>query len=434
MHSDFSDFEKQTFKTINFESVLHDKILIYKSKYTSTFKFKSYNKWLVYKELNSEYINNPMYVQTIENEFTIGYELDHPNIINYFNLYKNDSGVYIIKEYVDGVDILAHLSKIRSTKLFFKELKKYIFQLIDGLNYIHSKQIYHLDLKPSNILITTKGSNLKLIDFGFSNKDNQDFYASGSKDYSSPEQTFPSSVVDARSDIFAFGKLLEKLILDKKRKNLFSIFDLMKYRKIITKCTNSDPNQRFQSVFEINQILNKRFPIYLVSILIVIISFSLLNYFWLIPEKQNVNFSKKVIKEIGLENHELKFKKNDNINLSNTNKLSSSDLINTKVIGNNDITKNIQFNKNSNLNDEDFVIQLVDSFRVDYVSSLKSKMSRTDSIEAYYRLYNRMIAFAPQEIERYLNKNQINNDDRRQFLSEKFSTLKRKMLDKYNLK
>jgi serine/threonine protein kinase len=65
----------------------------------------------------------------IENEFTIGYELDHPNIINYFNLYKNDSGVYIIKEYVDGVDILAHLSKIRSTKLFIKELKKYIFQL-----------------------------------------------------------------------------------------------------------------------------------------------------------------------------------------------------------------------------------------------------------------------------------------------------------------
>jgi serine/threonine protein kinase len=434
MYSDFSDFEKQTFETINFESVLHDKILIYKSKYTSTFKFKSYNKWLVYKELNSEFINNPMYVQTIENEFTIGYELDHPNIINYFNLYKNDSGVYIIKEYVDGVDILAHLSKIRSTKLFFKELKKYIFQLIDCLNYIHSKQIYHLDLKPSNILITTKGSNLKLIDFGFSNKDNQDFYASGSKDYSSPEQTFPSSVVDARSDIFAFGKLLEKLILDKKRKNLFSIFDLMKYRKIITNCTNSDPNQRFQSVFEINQILNKRFPIYLFSILIVIISFSLLNYFWLIPEKQNVNFSKKVIKEIALENHELKFKKNDNINLSNTNKLSSSDLTNTKVTGNKYITENIQFNKNSNLNDEDFVIQLVDSFRVDYVSSLKSKKSRTDSIEAYYRLYNRMIAFAPQEIERYLNKNQINNDDRRQFLSEKFSSLKRKMLDKYNLK
>lgn len=434
MHSDFSDFEKQTFETINFESALHDKILIYKSKYTSTFKFKSYNKWLVYKELNTEYINNPMYVQTIENEFTIGYELDHPNIINYFNLYKNDSGVYIIKEYVDGVDILAILSKIRSTKLFFKELKKYIFQLIDGLNYIHSKQIYHLDLKPSNILITTKGSNLKLIDFGLSTKDNQDYYASGSKDYSSPEQTFPSSVVDARSDIFALGKLIEKLIFNKKRKNIFSILYLIKYRKIITKCTNSNPNQRFQSVLEINQILNKHFPIYLFSILMVIISFSLLNYFWLKPEKQNVNFSKKVIKEISLENHELKFNKNDNINLSNTNKSSSSDLINAKSIDKEEITNSIEFNKNSNINDEDFVIQLVDSFRVDYVSSLKSKKSRIDSIEAYYRLYNRMIAFAPHEIEKYLNKNQINNDDRKQFLSEKFSSLKRKMLDKYSLK
>ena len=434
MDSDFSDFEKQTFETINFESALHDKILIYKSKYTSTFKFKSYNKWLVYKELNTEYINNPMYVQTIENEFTIGYELDHPNIINYFNLYKNDSGVYIIKEYVDGVDILAHLSKIRSTKLFIKELKKYIFQLIDGLNYIHSKQIYHLDLKPSNILITTKGSNLKLIDFGLSTKDNQDYYASGSKDYSSPEQSIQTSVVDARSDIFAFGKLLEKLILDKNNRNLFSFLYLIKYRKIIAKCTNSDPNQRFQSVSEINQTLNKRFSIYLFSILMVIISFSLLNYFWLKPEKQKVNFSKKVIKKISLENHVLKFNKNDNINLSNTNKSSSSNLINAKSIDKEEVTNSVKFNKNSNLNDEDFVIQLVDSFRVDYVSSLKSKKSRTDSIEAYYRLYNRMIAFAPQEIEKYLIKNQINSDERKQFLSEKFSALKRKMLDKYSLK
>jgi serine/threonine protein kinase len=434
MDSDFSDFEKQTFETINFESALHDKVLIYKSKYTSTFKFKSYNKWLAYKELNDSFLTNPIYIHLIENEFNIGYELDHPNCITYFNFYRNNTGVYLIKEFVDGLDILTRLSSIKSNKQYFKELYKYISQLIDVLYYLHSKQIYHLDLKPSNILITTKGNNLKLIDFGLSTKDNHDYYASGSKEYASPEQSIQSSIVDARSDIFALGKLIEKLIFNKNRKNIFSILDLIKYRKIITKCTNSDPNQRFQSVSEINQILNKRFPIYLFSILIVIISFSLLNYFWLKPEKQNVNFSKKVIKEISLENHDLKFNKNDKINLSNTNKSSSSDLTDSKYIDKEEVPNSIKFNKNSNLNDEDFVIQLVDSFRVDYVSSLKSKKSRTDSIEAYYRLYNRMIAFAPQEIEKYLIKNQINSDERKQFLSEKFSALKRKMLDKYSLK
>ena len=432
MHSDFSDFEKQTFETINFESALHDKVLIYKSKYTSTFKFKSYNKWLAFKELNTEFLTNPMYIHLIENEFNIGYELDHPNCITYFNFYRNNTGVYLIKEFVDGLDILTRLSSIKSNKEYFKELRKYISQLIDVLHYLHSKQIYHLDLKPSNILITTKGSNLKLIDFGLSTKDNHDYYASGSKEYASPEQSIQSSVVDARSDIFALGNLIEKLIFNKKRKNIFSILDLIKYRKIITKCKNSNPNQRFQSVLEINQILNKHFPINKLIFLLVIVFISFINFIWLKPEKQNL--SKKLIKEIALENHELNFSKNENIILSKTNQLKSSDLINTKAIDKKEITKNIQFNENSRLTDEDFVIQLVDSFCVDYVSTLNSRKSRTDSIEAYYRFYNRMIAFSPQEIEKYLIKNQINSDERKQFLSEKFSALKRKMLDKYTLK
>lgn len=432
MHSDFSDFEKQTFETINFESALHDKVLIYKSKYTSTFKFKSYNKWLAFKELNTEFLTNPMYIHLIENEFNIGYELDHPNCITYFNFYRNNTGVYLIKEFVDGLDILTRLSSIKSNKEYFKELRKYISQLIDVLHYLHSKQIYHLDLKPSNILITTKGSNLKLIDFGLSTRDNHDYYASGSKEYASPEQSIQSSVVDARSDIFALGNLIEKLIFNKKRKNIFSILDLIKYRKIITKCKNSNPNQRFQSVLEINQILNKHFPINKLIFLVVIVFISFINFIWLKPEKQNL--SKKLIKEIALENHELNFSKNENIILSKTNQLKSSDLINTKAIDKKEITKNIQFNENSRLTDEDFVIQLVDSFCFDYVSTLNSRKSRTDSIEAYYRFYNRMIAFAPQEIEKYLIKNQINSDERKQFLSEKFSALKRKMLDKYTLK
>lgn len=420
MHSDFSDFEKQTYETINFESALHDKVLIYKSKYTSTFKFKSYNKWLAYKELNDPFLNNPMYIHLIENEFNIGYELDHPNCITYFNFYRNNTGVYLIKEFVDGLDILTRLSSIKSNKQYFKELRKYISQLIDVLHYLHSKQIYHLDLKPSNILITIKGSNLKLIDFGLSTKDNHDYFASGSKEYASPEQSTQSSVVDARSDIFALGNLIEKLIFDKKRQNIFSILDLIKYRKIITKCKNSIPNQRFQSVVEINQILNKRFSIYFLSIIVLVISSFLFFY----PEDQTSRTPNKMLKDITSVNREIKSKKQENIDFINSTNHSNSGFLVKINNFKTDSSKYFQEGKSTDKLDENFVIQLVDSFYTDYILNLKTKKSKTDSIEAYYRFYNRMQAFAPEEIEKYLIENDIENHERKQLILDRFHFLK----------
>ncbi len=430
MHSDFSDFEKQTFETINFESALHDKVLIYKSKYTSTFKFKSYNKWLAYKELNDSFLTNPMYIHLIENEFNIGYELDHPNCITYFNFYRNNTGVYLIKEFVDGLDILTRLSSIKSNKQYFKESYKYISQLIDVLHYLHSKQIYHLDLKPSNILITTKGNNLKLIDFGLSTKDNHDYYASGSKEYASPEQSIQSSIVDARSDIFALGKLIEKLIFNKNRKNIFSILDLIKYRKIITKCTNSDPNKRFQSVVEINQILNKRFPIYFLGIIILVISSFLLFY----PEKQTARSPNKKLTDNSSVNRIVKSKKQENIDFINSTQLTNSGVLTKKNNFKSDSSIYLQEGKSTDKLDEKFIVQLVDSFYADYVLNLKSKKSRTDSIEAYYRFYNRIQAFAPEEIEKYLTENDIENQERKQLILDRFIALKQNILSKINVK
>ena len=159
--SEFSDFERDTFTIVNFENEYYSKIIINQSKFSSTYKFKSHNKWLCLKQLNKEYSKNTLYNQTIENEFNIGYELNHSNIVQYYNLGKNSDGPYLIKEYIDGVDLNKYFSNISSENIFYPELERIFTQLSDVLNYLHTKQIYHLDLKPSNVLITTKGNNVR---------------------------------------------------------------------------------------------------------------------------------------------------------------------------------------------------------------------------------------------------------------------------------
>jgi serine/threonine protein kinase len=108
--SDFSDFEKDTIYSIHFDPKHNTKTLVQASKYSATFKFKSHNKWLCVKLLNEEYVTNGMYIDTFENEFTIGFELNHPNIIQYYKLVKTVDTVYILKEYVDGIALKDYLN------------------------------------------------------------------------------------------------------------------------------------------------------------------------------------------------------------------------------------------------------------------------------------------------------------------------------------
>jgi len=101
-------------------------------------------------------------------------------------------------------------------------------------------------LKSSNILVTDNGDNVKIIDFGLSDRD---YYAmfkqpAGTKRYAAPEQMDANTVVDCRADIYAFGKTLE-LYLPK--------YALKKYHNIIKKCTQQDRTKRYNNAGEIRQ-------------------------------------------------------------------------------------------------------------------------------------------------------------------------------------
>ena len=125
--------------------------------------------------------------------------------------------------------------------------EKIFNELLDAMDYFHSKQIIHRDLKPSNILITNNGNNVKIIDFGLSDTDDYVILkqAAGTRKYAAPEQLSPNNIIDCRADIYSLGIIL---------KNNFP----KSYQKIADKCAQQDREKRFSSADEIRNYIKKK--------------------------------------------------------------------------------------------------------------------------------------------------------------------------------
>ena len=125
--------------------------------------------------------------------------------------------------------------------------EKIFNELLNAMDYFHSKQIIHRDLKPSNILITNNGNNVKIIDFGLSDTDDYVILkqAAGTRKYAAPEQLIPNNTIDCRADIYSLGIIL---------KNNFP----KSYQKIADKCAQQNREKRFSSVDEIRNYIKKK--------------------------------------------------------------------------------------------------------------------------------------------------------------------------------
>lgn len=207
-----------------------------------TFRVKLYGKLHFQKRLKAEYAGDIRYQEALRKEFETGYRLEHPNLVRYLSLDKDS----ILMEYVDGETLSQRLAR---TPDYFNEQKhteKFVRQLLSALQYLHSHQVLHLDLKPDNILLTHINDDVKLIDLGFCYTDAFVDTQGHTNAFAAPEQK-AGGEVDVRSDIYAFGKILELLP------------DHSLYNKVIARCTAERPEDRYQSVGEIlHDILHKR--------------------------------------------------------------------------------------------------------------------------------------------------------------------------------
>jgi len=223
---------------------------IYKAKYLG--------KWVIIKRLKSENNNNPVFIDLLLKEFENSYHLDHPHIVRTLGKGNDNQGIYYFMDFVDGKNLSQMIENngIKDGKL----LKKIALEILDALDYVHKKQIFHRDLKPDNIMITHKGDNTKLIDFGLAAADGfQDLIGkAGTPRYASPEQMQDSSLVDSRSDIFSFGLIFREMISGNKdnaeaikQRGGMSLF------LIVAKCTDISQNKRFASCKEIADLIEK---------------------------------------------------------------------------------------------------------------------------------------------------------------------------------
>jgi len=97
-------------------------------------------------------------------------QLEHPSVVKLHDVidFPLEKKVYLIMEYMEGGDLLAYIQSKKTKKLKESEARKLFTQIISGVEYIHSKGMFHRDLKPDNILMDSKKKAAKIADFGFS--------------------------------------------------------------------------------------------------------------------------------------------------------------------------------------------------------------------------------------------------------------------------
>lgn len=144
-------------------------------------------------------------------------------------------------EYIDGQTLDSWLR----SKPSLRQRHQILNEILDAIQYLHSKQIIHGDLKPGNILITNGGNHIKLLDLGLADKD--EFAQSNlgcTKRYAAPEQIRGENI-DNRTDIFALGAIIRLLFPHQ-------------YLCIVRKCTRSRKEHRYSSIASLRRAIALR--------------------------------------------------------------------------------------------------------------------------------------------------------------------------------
>lgn len=225
------------------------------SGFSELYRINKMGRFRVLKCLKPEFRGNPTYEGLLRKEFEIGFSLDHPNICQYYSFLAHPSlGNCLEMEWIDGRSLEELIAGERPDASLSDSI---LDQLCDALSYIHSKQVLHKDLKPSNILVTHKGNVVKLVDFGLSDSSSYSVLKipAGTAIYTAPE-VLKGAEADVRSEIYSLGLIIASLG--------------PRHRMVVRKCCEPRPARRYASVAEVKKALHSNWP-YISGVLFILL-------------------------------------------------------------------------------------------------------------------------------------------------------------------
>src|SRR5258708_6414755 len=183
----------------------------------------------VVKQILPELASHPTFSDMLVHEAKLAARLSHANVVQVFDLGREDGRLYIAMEYIEGFDLndLLHRCSRAKVKLPFELAVHVVREALKGLDYAHRRTdddsrplgIVHRDVSPSNLLVSFEGE-VKVCDFGIARANDViaigsaahelDEALKGKAGYMSPEHA-RGQEIDARADVFAAGIVLWEL-------------------------------------------------------------------------------------------------------------------------------------------------------------------------------------------------------------------------------
>jgi len=210
------------------------------------------------------------------------------NEINFGKIYKNENVIEIIDngiKSIDGEDCMFYIMpkyKSNFRKVIDEGIQKdkvliYFNQILQGVKFIHSKGAFHRDLKPENILYDEEKDKMVIADLGIAHFNEEDLIDDpktkltdkmANFQYASPEQRKKGNKVDCRCDIYSLGLILNEIFTNeiiqgsnyKKIAEVSEDFSFLD--SIVEKMTQQNPDNRYQSIEEIQYAINAKLESY----------------------------------------------------------------------------------------------------------------------------------------------------------------------------
>ncbi|EPS70454.1 hypothetical protein M569_04293, partial [Genlisea aurea] len=163
------------------------------------------------KILDKEKVLKHKMISQIKREISTMKLIRHPNVIRMFEVMASKTKIYIVMEFVTGGELFDKI--VSRGKLKEDEARKYFQQLINAVDFCHSRGVYHRDLKPENLLLDASGV-LKVSDFGLSalpqqvREDGLLHTTCGTPNYVAPEVINNKGYDGAKADIWSCGVIL----------------------------------------------------------------------------------------------------------------------------------------------------------------------------------------------------------------------------------